>query len=73
MNPRPGTSVEECRSASAIFLAAKKRLTWTQPNHPFTKGQEAKEAGQSWGANPYDPENEEVQYEHWLDGWSYAG
>lgn len=44
--------------------------TWTQPNHPFTKGQEAHAAGAQLGMNPYDPESQLVEYEHWLDGWA---
>lgn len=45
--------------------------TWTQPNHPFTQGEEAQAAGLGWGSNPYEPDSEAVAYEHWLDGWAH--
>lgn len=39
-------------------------------NHPYVQGIAAKASGQSFGANPYDPESETVAHEQWLDGWS---
>jgi ribosome modulation factor len=39
-------------------------------NHPYVQGIAAKASGQSFGANPYNPESETVAHEQWLDGWA---
>lgn len=36
----------------------------------FFAGVSARNAGYSWGSNPYNPETETRRYEAWMNGWS---